>query len=86
MSQSVTSRILFMYICAYILCTYCIYIANCIYIAHTKLSQTSLAISLFHHIEVEYASVLSVRVCTGKLCGVRFTHIWRATYKSVVLQ
>ncbi len=80
MSQSVTSRILFVYICAYILCTYCIYIA------HTKLSQTSLALSLFHYVEVEYASVLSVRISAGELCRVRFAHIWRATYKSVVLQ
>ena len=43
MSLTVTSRILFVYICAYIM--YILYI----YIALTKLSQTSLALSIPPH-------------------------------------
>lgn len=80
MSHSVTSRILFVYICAYILCIYCIYILLIPNFRKRRL------LSLFHHIEVEYTSILSVRVSAGKLCRVRFAHIWRATYKSMILQ
>lgn len=45
MSLTVTSRILFVYICAYIYYVHIVYI----YIDHTKLSQTSLSLSIPPH-------------------------------------